>query len=354
MQNITPAKRVLSVLKGEIPKKSPFTIYETKLERSYSERELRNRGLCLVKRTRSYRIEYKGVDIKAVSYKDEKGRHVTRTSYYTPYGELYTVTESAGFTSWTHERMFKSPDDYKKLLYLFNNTVVLEAYDSAAMLIYELGDDFVIRDNLPSEPMQALISSYMGVGEYCMEWMDNRDEILKLYDALVKTAREIYPVVANGPLMFANYGGNVIPEVVGAKNFEEYFVPHYNEAAYVLHKKGKLIGCHLDGCNSPIMDAVAETGLDYIEAYDPGMSPGIKEALSRWPDKILWLNWPSANQLDPLPEVYNRTLMMLDEAGEENRLIMGITEDVPKERLVPNCMMIMKAIEDHDFRRQER
>lgn len=351
MTNSTPASGVLSVLKGEIPDKTPFTIYETKLERSGSERDLRNRGLCLVKRTRSYSINYKGISIKALSYRDERGRYVTRTSYDTPYGELFTVTEPAGYTSWTHERMFKSPDDYKKLLYLFENTVVSEAYDTVADMVNELGEDFVVRDNLPSEPMQALISTYMGVEEYCMEWMDNRDEIIRLYDALVKTAREIYPIVADGPLLFANYGGNVIPEVVGVKNFEEYFVPHYNEAADIMHKKGKLLGCHLDGCNTPIMDAVAKTRLDYIEAYDPGMSPGIKEALAWWPGKVLWLNWPSANQLDPLDDIYQRTLVMLKDSANENRLIMGITEDVPKERLIPNCMMIMKAVEEYDNRR---
>jgi hypothetical protein len=78
-------------------------------------------------------------------------------------------------------------------------------------------------------------------------------------------------------LLFANYGGNVIPGVVGEANFPEYFVPHYKEAAEIMHARGKLLGCHLDGRNTPIMDAVAKTGLDYIEAYDPG----IKEALAK-------------------------------------------------------------------------
>ena len=26
--------------------------------------------------------------------------------------------------------------------------------------------------------------------------------------------------------------------------FEEYYVPHYNEAAEIMHRHGKLIGCH--------------------------------------------------------------------------------------------------------------
>ena len=348
MDKLSPAGRVFSVLHGEIPKKTPFTIYETKLSPSSDERDLRNRGLCLVKRVTSYGINYNGISTKQESYTDPAGRHLTRTVYGTPLGELSTLTQPAGFTTWTHERMFKTPGDYKKLRALLQSAVVAPRYDAVAGLMNELGEDYVVRDNLPLEPLQALISNYMGVEAFCVEWMDNRDEILKLYNILVETARKVYPLVAEGPLPFANYGGNVIPEVVGEKNFKEYFVPHYNEAAEILHKKGKLIGCHLDGNNAPIMDAVAETDLDYIEAYDAGMSPPVGEALAKWPGKTIWLNWPSGWQLDPLSKVYDKTYKMLSDASPGNRLIMGITEDVPAQRLIPNCKAIMQAIEDYD------
>ena len=108
--------------------------------------------------------------------------------------------------------------------------------------------------------------------------MDNRDEILKLYEALLVIARKIYPIVANSPIEICAYGGNVTPQIIGVENFEKYYVPNYNEAAEMLHKKGKLIGTHLDGDNTLIMSAVAKTKLDYIEAYDAGIGPSVKEA----------------------------------------------------------------------------
>jgi len=214
------------------------------------------------------------------------------------------------------------------------------------MIVNKLGDDFVVRDQIVLEPLQALISEYMGPETFCYEWMDNQDEILKLYNVLVDLARKVYAAVANGPLEFANYGGNVVPQIVGVENFKQYFVPHYNEAAELLHKKGKLIGCHFDADNTLIMDAIAGTTLDYIEAYDAGISPSVSEARKAWPGKIMWLNWPSAWHLRTEKEVYNGTAQLIKEAAPGNGFIIGITEDVPEERWQKNFLTIMDAIDN--------
>lgn len=342
---MTPAERVMTVLRGGVPDRTPFTTYENKLPRCSDERELRNRGLCLVKRTASYSLQYPDVKIKSYNYTDEQGRYVTNTVYSTPYGDLSRITQPAGFTSWTHTHEFKSEEDYKPLLFMIKNAVVVPNYEAAAKEMIDLGEDFVVRDTLPLEPLQNLISYYMGVETFCMEWMDNRDEIMKLYEAFVELARKIYPVVAEGPLAFANYGGNVIPNVIGLNTFKDFYIPHYNEAAEILHKKGKLLGCHFDADNTMIMDLIGQTRLDYIEAYDPGMSPPVQEAAAKWPDKVLWINWPSAWHLESLEKVYEGTTRILREAKGE-RLIIGITEDVPEHRWRENYRTIMDAIED--------
>jgi len=343
---MTPRRRVMAALHNEIPDKIPFTSYENMVPRCTIERELRNRGLCIVKRIPSYKILHPNVTVKTYGFTDEKGRDVVRTVYTTPYGDLSKLTQAGNNTTWTHEHMFKTPDDYNALLFYIKDSVVTPNYDYIAMEINKHGEDFVFRDQIVLEPLQVMISEYMGAETFCYEWMDNQDEVLKLYDALVELARKVYAVVADGPLEFANYGGNVVPQIIGLKNFEQYYVPHYNEAAEILHKKGKLIGCHFDADNTPIMDAIARTGLDYIEAYDAGISPSVKEARKAWPDKVLWLNWPSAWHLHPVEEVYHDTVRLMEEAAPGNGLIIGITEDVPEERWQKNFTTIMDAIDN--------
>ena len=105
----------------------------------------------------------------------------------------------------------RARDDYKALLFLIKDTVVEPDYARVVRLPDDLGEDFVVRDQLPLEPLQNLISSnYMSTETFCVEWMENRDEVLRLHDAFAEVARRIYPIVADGPLEFCNYGGNVI------------------------------------------------------------------------------------------------------------------------------------------------
>jgi len=335
----------MAALRGEVPDKIPFTAYENKLPRCTFERELRNRGLCIVRRVASYKLSYPNVKIKTCNYIDDQGRYVTHVNYSTPVGELNKISQPAGFTSWTLEHEFKTPEDYKALLFIIKDAVVTENYQAVYKDLEELGDDFVIRDNLPLEPLQNLISHYMGVETFCLEWMENRDEILKLYDAFVELARKIYPVAANGPLEFANYGGNVIPSVIGPDGFKNYYVPNYEEAAEVFHKKGKMLGCHLDGDNTLIMDLIGQTSLDYIEAYDPGISPPLICAREKWPDKVLWINWPSAWHLLGEEQIFDNTVRLIEEARTRDGFLIGITEDVPNDRWKGNFLKIMDAID---------
>ncbi len=346
MLTITPKQRVMNSLRRMDTDMVPFTIYDSKLLNNSIMMDLRSRGLCPVKRITSYSTHRPNVKVRSQRFTDEQGRNLVRTYYDTPYGELSTLVLPLGFTTWTFEHMFKTKDDYKALSFLINDTVITPNYDYAAKVLNEAGEDYVVRDQIPLEPLQNLISSYMGTETYCLEWMDNRDEIMKLYDTFVEIARKIYPIVADGPLEFANYGGNVVPQIHGVENFKKYFVTHYNEAAEILHKKGKLIGTHLDADNSTIMDTIADTDLDYIEAYDPGISPPVKEARKKWPNKVLWLNWPSAWHLEPLDKIKPLTMELIEEAHPGDGFIIGITEDVPEERFLPNLTAIMEGVEE--------
>jgi hypothetical protein len=343
----SPYKRVMEALHGGAPKPTPFTIYDSHLPSCSAERELRNRGLGLVRRISSYTVRQPNVKVTTVSYTDDRGRWVTRTIYSTPHGELTMLDEPAGYTSWRHEHLFKSPDDFRALLFLIQDSRAEANYGPAARAVAELGEDFVVRDQLPAEPLQSLISGHMmNPEDFCVQWMDNRDEILKLYEAQLEFNRSVYPLVADGPLEFANYGGNVTPQIIGVDTFRNYYVPNYNEAAEVLHKKGKLVGSHLDADNSLIMSAVAQSNLDYIEAYDAGISPSVKVAREAWPGKVLWIHWPSAWQMFPEPEVKARTIQLVEEAAPGNGFIIGITEDIPEDRWQGNLLAIMDGIEE--------
>ncbi|MCL5073199.1 MAG: hypothetical protein M1308_20270, partial [Actinobacteria bacterium] len=204
-----------------------------------------------------------------------------------------------------------------------------------------------LRGDFGFEPLQELISGdYFSTEEFCIQWMDNRDEILRLYNAIVEIRRAAYKIAADSPLYFICYGGNVTPEIISPENFTKYYVPHYEEAAEILHKNGKVLGCHFDAKMKIFKDIIAKTSLDVIEAFTPypDTDMTMKEARESWKNKVLWVNFPSSQHLAPPEKIARITEQIIDEGGPE-MLLIGITEDVPENRWWINYSTIVNTIE---------
>jgi hypothetical protein len=166
---------------------------------------------------------------------------------------------------------------------------------------------------------------------------------------MVENHRKIYKLIAESSALITNYGGNVTPEIIGLETFEKYYVPHYNEAAEVFHKHGKLIGCHFDANCKLLAKAIAGTELDYIEAFTPSPTTDmtLAEARAAWPNKVIWLNFPCSIHLSPDAEVEAKAYELVSEVKSPDGIIVGITEDVPSHRWQDSCRAIMDGLERH-------
>lgn len=346
---MTPRARVERALRGGCSDRVPFTFYEAFVQTSCAERELRNRGLCVVNRLPVFQTHRPNVRMTQQSHW-EGGRKLTRTLYETPVGDLTTLTEDGGFTTWRHELLFKRVEDYAAIRFFLRDEVYTPTYAEFARAEREFGEDAIFRANFGLEPLQELISGgVMTMEQFCEEWMEHRDEVLSLYEILVENRRRIYPLVAQSPAGHANYGGNVTPEIIGRRVFEEYYLPHYHEAAEVMHRHGKLIGCHFDANNRLIAEAIARTPLDYIEAFTPAPDTDmtLAEARAAWPGKVLWINFPSSVHLKPDAEVEATMFNLIEEIGSVDGFLVGITENMPPERWQDSCRAIMDGIDRH-------
>ena len=347
---MSPRQAVEAVLAGHLVDRIPFTTYPNHVPRCALERQLRNQGLCVVRRdVPVYNTTMPNVRRTAHSY-NKNDKKFIRTEYETPCGCLSSVEEQAGFTNWQRKRIFNKPEDYKPLLYLINDMIFepnYEAFEHAQRI--DNGDCF-FRGAIGSEPMQQLISYYKGTETFCIEWFDNRDELLQLYNALVIKRRQVYDICANSPALAFDYGGNISPEVIGLERFEKYYVPHYNEAAELLHKKGKLLGVHFDANCKMISKAIARTKLDFIEAFTPAPDTDmtLQEACRIWPDKILWINFPSSVHLEDTKTIKQTTEDLIAHARGAKGFIMGITERMPENCWQKSLSAIMSVLIKHE------
>ncbi len=352
---MTPKQRVMTALNGGKIDKVPFTIYQQKIPQCAAERELRNRGACIVWRGGVYSVHRPNVKTTQ-TITSESGKRMIRTTHETPVGTLTELVEPAGFTSWHREYMFKGPDDYAAMRFMFADEQYEANYGPFAKTQADLGEDFVCRANMGQLPLLQLMTGHMmSMQDYCMEWMDHRDEILAIYDVLVANQRKAYPLVAGGPAAFANFGGNVVPEVTSPADFREYFLPHIQEAAGILHAGGKKIGCHLDANCGPHAELIAESNLDYVEAFTPAPDTDmtLAEARAAWPGKVLWLNYPSSMHLKSDAAVEAGAFELLDSLDSVDGVIMAITEDLPEGRWRDSFRAIMDGLDRHAAERPE-
>jgi hypothetical protein len=345
---MTPRQRVLAVLHKQPVDHVPFTVYESKIPQCAVERRLRNEGMCIVHRNVSA-IVGRTPNCVGRSYTyTENGRQRIRDEVQTPAGTLVTVNEPAGFTSWTLEKFFKGPEDYKALLAMAKDTHYAPNYEAFAAAERWMGEDVILRGGVGGFPLHMIMIHYMGVEEFAIEWMERRDEILKLEKAMADSLRQVFPLLADSPITHANFGGNETPEVMGPARYREFCLPLVAECAEHFHRKGKLLGSHMDANNKAWAADIAASGFDYIEAFTPapGTDMSLAEALAAWPDKVLWINFPSVVHLSDLQTIGRTARELIQAAAGTNRLIMGITEDVPPDRWQENFLAISEVINE--------
>jgi hypothetical protein len=364
MISLTPAKRVELALRNKIIDKVPFAVFDDLGRQSSAEwpvlpygwgflhqcsveRELRNMGLCIIYiRCWGYKAISPNVKVFSTVY-EENNKLMFRTDYKTPLGDLYSINGVSEETWWSRKKLFTCREDYKIFNFMINDVIVQSDNDNISGIIKFLGEDFFLRGSLGLEPLQALITgNYFTVEQFCIEWMENRDEILKLYDSMFKLQRKVLEVAANSPLFYFCTGGNLIPEVMSPENFKKYYMPYYEEAAEIFQDKDKILGCHYDADLGIHKDLIAATPLDVIESFNPSPDTDmtVTEARKIFKDKILWLNFPSSVHLKSQEEIARTTSEIIDEAGDGG-WIMGIIENVPQDRWQKNYMTIMKTID---------
>ncbi len=348
MKSLSPQKQVETALRGGFAGRIPFTMYEYAIAQTGMERELRNRGLCIVnRRIPVYKTVWNDVrETKFSSY--ENGKYLEKTILSTPVGEVSTVVEPAGFTLWRHEKFFKTREDYKVIKFILSHEHYIPDFEPWLRAEKAAGGDVIFRAGIGLEPLQNFISGeWMDMQDFCYEWMDSRDEILDIVGIVRENRRKAAAIVADSPALHANYGGNVTPEIIGKEVFDAYYVPCYNEVADIFHAKGKLLGCHFDANNRLIADSIAASELDYIEAFTPAPDTDLTltEAREIWKDKVLWLNYPSSLHLKSDAEIEELTVAMFQDIPDHSGILMGITEDIPPERELYSCQAIMNGLD---------
>jgi hypothetical protein len=278
----------------------------------------------------------------------EEGRSVVLERVRTSIGEVTAKRTSGGGygTMVTLEHYIKRPEDYTVVSFWLRDTVYEPNYDGFRRVAAEIGEDGYVMTHIGYSPLMEMLVVYLGLERFSIDMVERAEEFFDLYELLARRRREVYDLMARSPSEVVLYGGNVHPEILGADRFARYIVPRYDEAADVLHAAGKRIGVHMDADNKAFAPAVARSKIDVIEAFTPppDCDMSVAEARAAWPDKTLWVNFPSSVHLARPERIRLATEEILDQADGMRRFLIGITEDIPQDVVLESLTVIAETI----------
>ncbi len=332
---LTPYSRINNVLEGKEIDRIPFTVYWLMFPRGEAERKLRNEGVAIVERVPLYHIEYPNIELISREY-FENGKRLINKEYHTPVGTVSSLftKESTNDTSWWQSDYYiKKTEDYRIMEYIIDNMIYVPDFQAFSLTVKRYGEDGYVIGNTEYSPMNRLIYDLIGMERFCFDLLDNKEKLLSLYRLIWNRQKDMFKICEESPAKVISYGGNISQEVIGADRFKQYYLPCLNEFADVMHKNNKLASCHYDAKMSSLVELVAASRTDIIEAFTPFPTGDLSLADVRevWKDKVIWINFPSSVFVESEERILYELCRILKDAGSDIRFLIGITEDVPEE-----------------------
>lgn len=352
--DMTIRQRLMSVLRGGVADRIPWSIYEWLLPDTPAARTMPAKGLALVGSRRIYRPVYDGVTVETQESHGGAGERLIHTRIETPVGalsEVATLDPSYG-SRWIREFLIKGPEDYRAAEYYFRHT----RFEPDDGPWYEadaaMGDAGIVIGEIMALPILHLYQYWMGLEGMAEGIHLYPDRFDALVDALEAHYHRQVELAAGSPAEVIWFPESISAHVISPRLFERYCLPTYRRAVPVLREAGKLIAAHYDGAIRPYLQQLASVDIPIIEAFTPPPMGdlSITEAKAAWPEKIIWINFPGNLFLEPTEAIEAYTLDLLRQGAPGGRLVMGCTEDFPMREFEKTFSAIGRALARYESR----
>jgi hypothetical protein len=339
-----------AVIHGGEVDRVPFVQYENMVAPDDEVRAVIGReNLGILRWVQAYRIEHPGCRSHTERF-ERQGLPGERTILETPWGILAqeSLIEPTYGTGSRKKHFVKEPEDYDVLHAYLDNSVVVEDLSEVQAAYRDLGEDGLPLVRMERTPFQQLWIQWVNIEDLSYHLVDCPDRVHRCTDAMVRQARKTFEVAARASLDFVDFPDNLTAPIIGEANFRQYCVPLYDELAQMLDERDVPVFVHMDGDLKPLWDAIGESrvrGLDSLSP-PPDNDTSAGDAVSLWPGKRVFLNYPSSVHLRSPEEVYDKTGEILEEAGHTGRLQIQISENVPPGVWRKSFPEIVRAIRD--------
>ena len=280
------------------------------------------------------------------------GNTITRVMI-TPRGALTEIMEylPTSFSTGYVKHFVSTPSDLPAFKSYLETLSFTPAYEEAERRYGIIGDNGVVLCYTPRSPFMQMATTYIGITSLVYLLVDapsQMTEIFELMEAKYDLAAEL---TVNSPAECIMIPENLSSEVVGARYYKRYLRPYESKWIQRIREAKKYSFIHMDGQLKGLINLVAETGFDVIEAATPLPSGDLsmEEIIEMVPgDTIIWGGLPGI-MFTPLvsdAEFENHVQMVLLLMRQEPRYVLGVADQVPPNGSLERIGRVVEICEE--------
>lgn len=359
---MTPKERILSVINGEQPDKTPVCVHEALLPQHPGGwcKRLQKRGLGIIRTVGFYKPNWLSFiqpdpglpDVKYTKTEYlEKGIWKYRQTYETPVGSITGVlmanpTANVVINPTPEEYFIKQPPDWRVVNYIIKGTVdnLAPRYKSFERSEDSLGDDGITHTFILYTAWQRAWIELAGPERAVIDFHEQPDEVQEYIDLIKRLHTRLAQFAAECPAKFIDIADN-ISDMTSPRYYREYCLPIYEIYSKQLEGTGKVLGVHMDGRLGNLRKEIAETPIDIIESYTvpPTGDISLAEARAIWPDKMIFMNTASHLAWAEPGEVRDFYEALAEEWGSKKGLLLELVEGLPVETVEAHMSAALDA-----------
>ena len=348
-------ERLMAVIQGREVDRVPLIMYDDLMPVTYQDTHPRAEvwaafgdRIGLMRWSAVHRTVTPHCRFETQEYTINGGRW-ERTSLYTPAGCLVQerAFEPVYNSGSIRKHYVERPEDYDILWAFLEDGVVLEDYERYERDQAELGDYGLPLPAVERTPYQQLWVEWTGLDNLAFHLSDCPERVEKTVQILNQRAKVIFDIVYRSTAPMIDFPDNITAPPIGSKRFSQYCVPLYNELAAILAEREGVVFVHMDGDLKQLWQAIADSRVGGLDSFSPtpDNDTSVDEAIAMWPDKRLFVNFPSSVHLRSFDEVRAVAENILEAGGHTGRLEIQFSENVPYHAWRTSFKAISDAVE---------
>lgn len=203
----------------------------------------------------------------------ESGGGQTVTTIETPVGTVRSVLKDLpdSGTSAYVEHFVKRAEDLKVFRYVWEHRQIRPNYEAFAECDRLWGPHGLACALAPvcTSPLQTLMTRWAGADTTFALVADCPEELEATLRAVEAADDPVFEIICASGAVFVEFPENLSGELTGRNLMRRYEVPYWRRRIEQLHASGKKVGIHNDGTLRQSLPLLIEAGFDVVEAATP-------------------------------------------------------------------------------------